>query len=78
MRVNEMERIFAIADEDLERSNDEKTSAVHFLRFELSPAMVEAVKSGASLSVGVDHENYRHSINPLPPAVRDSLSADLG
>jgi hypothetical protein len=77
MQVNEMERIFAIADEDLERSNDEKTSAVHFLRFELSPAMVEAVKSGAPLSTGVDHEHYHHSVSPLPPAVRDSLSADL-
>ena len=77
VQVNEMERIFAIADEDLERANDEKTSAVHFLRFELSPAMVAALKSGAPIGVGVDHENYRHSISPIPPAVRDSLSADL-
>jgi len=77
VQVNEMERLFAIADEDLERTNDEKTSAVHFLRFELSPAMVEAVKGGAPLSVGVDHDNYRHSVSPVPPAVRDSLSADL-
>ena len=77
VRVNEMERVFAIADEDLMRTNDEKTSAVHFLRFELSSAMVEAVKSGAPLSLGVEHENYRQSISPIPPAVRDSLSADL-
>jgi hypothetical protein len=77
VQVNEMERLFAIADEDLERTNDEKTSAVHFLRFELSPAMVAAVKGGAPLSVGVDHENYPHSISPIPPAVRDSLRADL-
>jgi hypothetical protein len=77
IRVNEMERIFAIADEDLERANDEKTSAVHFLRFELSPAMVEALKNGALLSVGVDHENYHHSISPVPLPVRDSLRADL-
>jgi hypothetical protein len=77
VRVSEMERVFAIADEDLERENAEKTSAVHFLRFELSPTMIEAVKSGASLSVGVDHENYRHSIAPLPPAVRDTLLLDL-
>ena len=62
VRVNEMERVFAIADEDLMRTNDEKTSAVHFLRFELSSAMVEAVKSGAPLSLGVEHENYRQSI----------------
>jgi len=77
IQVNEMERIFAIADEDMERTNDEKTSAVHFLRFELTPAMVEAAKGGAPLSVGVDNENYHHSVGPLPPAVRDSLSADL-
>jgi hypothetical protein len=77
VQVNEMERLFAIADEDLKRTNDEKTSAVHFLRFELSPAMVAAVKGGAPLSVGVDHENYHHSISPIPPAVRESLRADL-
>jgi hypothetical protein len=77
VQVNAMEQVFAIADEDLVRTNDEKTSAVHFLRFELSSAMVEAVKGGAPLSLGVEHENYRHSISPIPPAVRDSLSADL-
>jgi hypothetical protein len=77
VRVSEMERVFAIADEDLERENAEKTSAVHFLRFELSATMIEAAKSGASLSVGVDHENYRHSIAPLPAAVRDTLLLDL-
>src|SRR6202034_2170382 len=77
VRVSEMERVFAIADEDLSRETEEKTSAVHFLRFELSPSMVEAAKSGGSLSVGVDHENYRHSIAPLPAAVRDALILDL-
>jgi hypothetical protein len=77
VRVSEMERVFAIADEDIERENAEKTSAVHFLRFELSASMVEAAKSGASLSIGVDHENYRHSVAPLPPAVRDALARDL-
>src|SRR5271170_4412498 len=77
MRVSEMERVFAIADEDLERENDEKTSAVHFLRFELSPSMVGAAKSGASLSIGVDHDHYRHVLSPLPAATRDSLARDL-
>ncbi len=72
-----MERVFAIADEDMQRENDEKTSAVHFLRFELSPSMVEAMKSGASLSVGVDHDQYRHALSPLPAPVRDALSRDL-
>ena len=77
VRVSEMERVFAIADEDLERENSEKTSAVHFLRFDLSPSMIQAAKGGGSLSVGVDHENYRHSIAPLPAAVRDALVLDL-
>jgi hypothetical protein len=77
IRVSEMDRVFAIADEDMERSNDEKTSAVHFLRFELSPSMVEAMKSGVSLSIGVDHDNYRHVQGPLPAPIRDSLTRDL-
>src|ERR1700722_12201096 len=77
IRVSEMERVFAIADEDLERENDEKTSAVHFLRFELSPSMVEAMKSNATLSIGVDHDNYRHSVSPLPVPVLEALSRDL-
>ena len=70
-------RVFAIADEDLERENDEKTSAVHFLRFELAPEMVSAAKAGAAISVGIDHEHYRHAIDPLPEASRASLAADL-
>jgi hypothetical protein len=77
IRVSEMERVFALADEDMERENDEKTSAVHFLRFELSPSMIEAMKRGASLSVGVDHDHYRHLQSPLPAPVRDALSRDL-
>lgn len=77
IRVSEMERVFAVADEDMERENDEKTSAVHFLRFELSPSMAEAMKGDASLSIGVDHEEYRHVLSPLPLPVRDSLRLDL-
>lgn len=77
VRVSEMERVFAIADEDMERENDEKTSAVHFLRFELSASMAEAMKSGAHLSIGVDHAEYRHSVSPLPGPIRDTLSLDL-
>jgi hypothetical protein len=77
IRVSEMERVFAIADEDMERENADKTSAVHFLRFELSSSMVQAMKSGASLSVGVDHEQYRHLVSPLPAVIRDTLSRDL-
>ena len=71
------ERVFAIADEDLERENDEKTSSVHFLRFELTPAMVAAAKGGAAVSIGMDHGAYRHAIDPLPQAARDALVRDL-
>ena len=62
VQVARLERVFAIADEDLERENAEKTSAVHFLRFELAAAMVAALKSGGALSAGVDHPHYRHEV----------------
>jgi len=71
------ERVFAIADEDLERENDEKTSSVHFLRFELTPPMVAAAKGGAAVSIGMDHDAYRHAIEPLPAAAREALLRDL-
>ncbi len=77
VRVDGHERVFAIADEDLERSTEEKTSAVHFLRFELDPAMIAALKKGAALGVGIEHENYPAHAEPLPDAVRDALAADL-
>ena len=70
-------RVLAIADEDLPRENEEKTSAVHFLRFELGPAMIGSLRAGAALGLGIDHEHYRHSVDPVPPAVRAALLADL-
>jgi len=77
MQVADFDRIFAIADEDMERSDDDKTSAVHFMRFELSPEMLASVKQGASISAGIDHPAYTSSIESLLPAVRDCLAADL-
>lgn len=77
MRVDGFERVYAIADEDMERENAEKTSSVHFLRFQLSPEMVRAAKNGTALSAGVDHPAYAFVLNPLPAAVRQSLIADL-
>jgi hypothetical protein len=77
VRVQGHEPVYAIADEDLERENDTKTSSVHFLRFELSDAMAASLRSGAALAAGSDHAAYRHSVDPLPAAVRDALSADL-
>ena len=77
LQVEGFEKVYAIADEDLERDNAEKTSAVHFMRFELNKEMIAAVKSGAAISAGVDHENYRYTINPLASNLRDSLAGDL-
>ena len=77
VQVEGSPKVHAIADEDLERENDEKTSAVHFVRFELTDDMAAALKRGAALSVGVDHENYRAEASPLPTAVRAALVADL-
>ena len=77
MQVNGCEKIYAIADEDLERANDEKTSAVHFMRFELEPEMITAVKSGATISAGVDHKNYQATVNPVSDELRKSLVSDL-
>ena len=70
------ERVSAIADEDLERENEEKTSSVHFLRFELGTAMREALARGAQVTVGVDHPQYRAAAT-LAPEVRAALAADL-
>jgi hypothetical protein len=70
-------RLFAIADEDLERENETKTSAVHFLRFELDDTMAAKLKGGAALNVGVDHPHYRHEIAPVAAPVHAALTADL-
>ena len=77
VQVSGFERVFAIADEDMERENEVKTSAVHFLRFELSAAMSAKLKGGAALSVGIDHPEYQHQISPAPDNVRASLFSDL-
>ncbi|GAC1455515.1 MAG: DUF3501 family protein [Steroidobacteraceae bacterium] len=77
VQVADQPRVFAIADEDLERENEAKTSAVHFLRFELTPAMVVALRAGAVLGAGVDHEHYRHALAAVPDPLRTSLIGDL-
>lgn len=76
VQVADFARVHAIADEDLERENEEKTSSVHFLRFELTPEMVKAAKSGAAISMGVDHALYLQE-TVVPQNVRDSLAGDL-
>jgi hypothetical protein len=77
VQVRGHDRVHAIADEDLERENAEKTSAVHFLRFELTAAMVAALESGAALGAGVAHEHYCHAVDPVPEPVRAALLHDL-
>jgi Protein of unknown function (DUF3501) len=77
VRAGGIPKVFAVADEDMVRENDEKTSAVHFLRFELPPAMIEAMHRDLPVSVGVDHDEYRHTVDPLPGTIRDALSRDL-
>lgn len=77
VQVEGFHPVFAIADEDLERETEEKTSAVHFLRFELTPPMREAAVSGAAIGIGIDHPKYKHEVKPVPQGMRDSLAEDL-
>ena len=77
VQVEGCQQIYAIADEDLERENEEKTSAVHFLRFELDAAMRDKLKRGAKLSMGVDHPAYRATLEPVAEDVRAALAGDL-
>ena len=76
LQVGEHEKVFAIANEDLDRSTDEKTSAVHFMRFELTPGMKTALAAGESLRMGVEHDLYRYSVT-LNDASRNALIKDL-
>ena len=77
MHVVDFDRVHAFADEDMERANDEKTSAVHFLRFELPAQQVAALKSGASFVAGIDHENYQVEVRNVADNIRESLLNDL-
>lgn len=77
MRVGDCVPVYAIADEDLDRSTDAKTAAVHFLRFELDADMQRALKSDAVLSAGVDHPQYSVTVNPVAPAVVAALQVDI-
>ena len=76
-RIGSSDPVWAIADEDLDRTTDEKTSSVHFLRFELPPETAATARGGAPLAFGIDHPEYSHEISPAPEAVRASLAADL-
>lgn len=77
VQVADFGRVYAISDEDLERADEHKTSAVHFMRFEFPPEQSAALRSGASLIAGIDHENYRVEISPVADNIRLSLLSDL-
>ncbi|MDH4071778.1 MAG: DUF3501 family protein [Gammaproteobacteria bacterium] len=77
VQVGDLERIYPIADEDLDRDDADKTSAVHFLRFELSPEQVAALKGGALLAAGIDHDVYQVEIRPVAENIRLALIKDL-
>lgn len=78
VQVSGHDKVNPISDEDLPRETAEKTSSVHFMRFELSQEMVTALKEGAALSIGIDHPDYQHAIEAVSGSMRDSLLADLG
>jgi hypothetical protein len=77
VQVGAHERAYAIADEDMERENDDKTSSVHFLRFDLDIDMCRHAKQGKPLQMGIDHPAYRHEVGLIPEPVRAALARDL-
>jgi len=77
IQVEGQTRVYAIADEDLERENEEKTSAVHFVRFELTQSMKDALKGGAQMMIGCDHPNYPAHLEELPQETLASFLKDL-
>ncbi len=77
LAIDGLDPVWAIADEDLERATEDKTSSVHFLRFELGEAGAEALRKGALVAVGIAHDAYTHEVRPLPDPIRASLAGDL-
>ena len=77
VQVDSCSPVYAIADEDLPRENEEKTSSVHFLRFEFEPAMIDAFQQGAAVAIGVDHANYSVRVDEVAPEVQASLARDF-
>lgn len=75
--VDNIDRLYAVADEDMERETRDKTSSVHFLRFELTDGMLEAIRYGDGFGFGIDHPEYTKANYPLPKEIQKSLAADL-
>lgn len=77
VQVDGFDKVYPIANEDLDRETEDKTSSVHFVRFELSPEMVAAAKSGSRVSMGIEHDAYNHYVDDIPADIKQSLIADL-
>lgn len=77
LRVHGFDAVYGLADEDLERATESKTSAVHFLRFEFSAAQIAALRAGARLAAGVDHTQYNHQVDPVAEEFRQTVLADF-
>ena len=77
LKIEGFNEIHPVSDEDLERNDDNKTSAVHFLRFQLDHEMIDALKGGCQLSAGINHPEYKYTVNPIPQNISESLISDL-
>ena len=77
LQITGHDKVYPVADEDLERSTEDKTSAVHFLRFELTPSMIADIHKGATISAGVEHQHYNMTLDTIPGNVAESLAQDL-
>jgi len=77
LRVDGFDPIFGIADEDIERESEEKTSSVHFMRFEFTADMIAAARGGAALGAGISHAAYSRQLEPLPDNIRKALIEDF-
>lgn len=77
LMIEGFNEIHPVSDEDLERRDDNKTSAVHFLRFQLDHEMIDALKGGCQLSAGINHPEYKYTVNPIPQNISESLISDL-
>ncbi|NCV52128.1 MAG: DUF3501 family protein [Gammaproteobacteria bacterium] len=77
IQIQGFDRVYAIADEDLERANSEKTSSVHFSRFEFAADMIAAIKNGAAIAMGSDHPNYNYRVDEIDPETQGSLMEDF-
>jgi hypothetical protein len=77
IQIQGFDRVYAIADEDLERANSEKTSSVHFSRFEFTTDMIAAIKNGAAIAMGSDHPNYNYRVDEIDPETQGSLIEDF-